>query len=132
MCDSESTEREQWLQQSRLHLLDLAERCRESITERYAAGQTVTLDQTLQGRLSRIDAMQQQAQAQAAQRRAEQQLLKVQAALQRIDQQRYGRCRICEMPISRDRLRVDPCALLCLECAAEQESERSANLGRRR
>ena len=58
-------------------LLQMQEELRVSLRERSAAAAPVELDQTTQGRLSRMDAMQGQAMAQAAVRRAEQQLVLV-------------------------------------------------------
>lgn len=104
----------------------------ESIVQRKNDSAAVELDQSRQGRLSRMDAMQQQAQMQAAMRRATQQLARIDAALHRLDRGEYGYCQACEEPISIARLTADPCALMCRGCAEEQEAERNRSRHRGR
>jgi DnaK suppressor protein len=65
------------LLQARADLLGLAE-------ERCAATATVVLDQTSIGRLSRMDAMQQQAMAQSTRERVERSLRRIDVALRRV------------------------------------------------
>ncbi len=86
------------------------------------AAAVVELDQTRQGRVSRIDAMQQQAMAQASQESGRQRLAAIDAALARIAQGSYGDCEECGEPISPARLTVRPEARLCIECKAAGES----------
>lgn len=93
---------------------------------------TVQLDQTRVGRLSRMDALQQQALAQAAERRAEQQLQRVRAALKRIDDPAFGLCIDCRQPIALPRLQADPCVLLCLECQGFRDEDAAEQARRRR
>ena len=81
----------------------------------------VELDQSKVGRLSRMDAMQAQAMAQATVKRRALQLRRIQAALARIDADEYGRCQSCDEEIPAKRLEVDPTALYCIQCASEQE-----------
>jgi DnaK suppressor protein len=81
----------------------------------------VELDQSKVGRLSRMDAMQAQAMAQASGQRREAMLRNITAALQRLDDGEYGLCQRCEEPINPKRLEVDPTALLCIECASRAE-----------
>lgn len=83
---------------------------------RNAAG-TVELDQQRQGRLSRMDAMQMQAMARAEQGRAELQRKRIAAALERIERGVYGDCARCGEPIPEARLKADPAAPLCTDCA---------------
>lgn len=68
------------------------------------------------GRLSRMDAMQQQQLASARQRLQQQRLTALTAAKARLADGRYGFCRRCSDPIAFRRLRVQPEALLCLSC----------------
>ena len=77
----------------------------------------VELDQTRLGRLSRMDAMQVQAMAQAATRRREQELGRLEAALKRCDDETYGECLACGEFIAIARLELDPAATLCIACA---------------
>jgi DnaK suppressor protein len=77
----------------------------------------VTLDQTMVGRLSRMDAMQIQAMEQEAQRRRTLDLQRIRSALQRIDAGEYGYCVACEEPIAIARLEFDPSLPTCVRCA---------------
>ncbi len=81
----------------------------------------VELDQSKVGRLSRMDAMQAQAMAQASAQRREQTLRQIEAALQRIDDEEYGRCMDCGEHINPNRLEFDPTALRCIDCASKAE-----------
>ncbi|MGV6853306.1 MAG: TraR/DksA family transcriptional regulator [bacterium] len=80
---------------------------------------TVILDQSCTGRLSRMDAMQQQAMAIALEQRQPLQLRKIEEALLRIQQKEYGLCLRCQEPISSGRLNFDPTVTLCIECASQ-------------
>ncbi|MBT8444490.1 MAG: TraR/DksA family transcriptional regulator [Gammaproteobacteria bacterium] len=85
------------------------------------AAATVELDQTRQGRLSRMDAMQAQAMSLEANRRREQQLARLKSALKRIEAGDYGWCLECGEPIDPRRLEHDPAAPLCIACAEKAE-----------
>ncbi len=78
----------------------------------------VTPDQQSVGRLSRMDAMQQQQMALELKRRKEQYRLRLENALKRIDQGTYGRCGRCKGLITAERLEIQPDAVLCVRCAA--------------
>lgn len=78
----------------------------------------VALDQTQVGRLSRMDAMQQQAMATAQSRRRAARLKAIEAALKRIDADDYGWCDECGEEIPVGRLKLDPCAVRCVACAS--------------
>ncbi len=77
----------------------------------------VTLDQQAVGRLSRMDAMQRQAMAQAGDRSRARDLQRIDAALRRIEEGEYGYCAECGGQIAEKRLAVDPMASLCIACA---------------
>ena len=82
-----------------------------------AAGQkTVELDQQAVGRLSRMDALQNQAMAQAQARRRQAERAKIHAALKRIETGEYGYCTDCGEDIAPARLAADPAIALCAEC----------------
>jgi DnaK suppressor protein len=81
----------------------------------------VELDQAKVGRLSRMDAMQAQAMAQASSVRREQMLRRIEAALKRIDNDDYGFCKECDEPINPKRLEFDPTVVLCIDCASKLE-----------
>ncbi|MEX0707446.1 MAG: TraR/DksA C4-type zinc finger protein [Woeseia sp.] len=85
------------------------------------ASDVVELDQTRVGRLSRMDAMQAQAMANASAQRRAGMLRNIDAALKRLDDGEYGLCRRCEEPINPKRLEIDPTALYCIDCASQSE-----------
>ena len=81
---------------------------------------TVTLDQSSVGRLSRMDAIQQQSMAMANQDRQQFKLKRIQEALQRIDDGEFGECVECLEPIPVARLEIDPSIECCVECAGKE------------
>lgn len=78
---------------------------------------TVELDQQSVGRLSRIDALQQQAMAKAQQARRAGAERRIRAALARIDEGEFGYCTECGEEISPKRLDLDPTVPTCINCA---------------
>lgn len=78
---------------------------------------TVVLDQQGVGRLSRIDAMQQQAMAEEAERRRRLRGRQIEAALRRIDAGEFGYCVKCGDEIPEARLNFDPASPICVGCA---------------
>ena len=76
----------------------------------------VKLDTSI-GRLSRMDAMQNQQMALEMRRRRENQLLRIKNAFKRMDQGRYGKCGKCGKPIDEERLEVFPDVVTCVSCA---------------
>lgn len=80
----------------------------------------VELDQQSVGRLSRMDAIQQQALAQEANRRRHSQRLALELALRRIEAGEYGACTQCDGPVALRRLQTDPAAALCINCASQR------------
>ena len=115
------TEHKPDLEHYRRSLLEL----RKTLTDVRATGDdaaaTVELDQTRQGRLSRMDALQAQAMSVEAKRRRELQLRRVGAALVRIENDEFGWCLNCGECIDPRRLEHDPAAALCIGCAEEAE-----------
>ena len=83
------------------------------------AGDTVELQQDSVGRLSRMDALQQQAMAQAQTRRRAQERSRIKAALERIEEGEWGYCLTCGEDIAEARLRHDPSVAVCVGCASE-------------
>ena len=78
--------------------------------------QAVQLDQQSVGRLSRMDAMQQQAMAQAQERSRAALLIKIDQAFKLIEQDEYGYCMTCGEEIVAKRLEIDPTATHCVTC----------------
>jgi len=77
----------------------------------------VELDQQSVGRLSRMDAMQVQAMAQAVEVRRQGRLQRIEAALQRLDDGDYGFCLECGEDIPMKRLDFDLTLAHCVDCA---------------
>ena len=77
----------------------------------------VTLDQQSVGRLSRMDAMQQQSMELATEERRQHRLATLAAALRRVKSGDYGFCLKCDDKIAAGRLAVDPAVTLCIDCA---------------
>jgi DnaK suppressor protein len=81
----------------------------------------VTLDQQSVGRVSRMDAMQQQQMSVATREQAALLLKDISSALSRIDSDEYGYCQDCGESVGFARLQAQPQALLCLACQSELE-----------
>ena len=77
----------------------------------------VELDQQSVGRLSRMDAMQVQAMAQAVEVRRKGRLQRIEAALKRLDEGEFGYCADCGEDIPMKRLAVDLTLTHCVDCA---------------
>jgi len=77
----------------------------------------VDADDTAMGRLSRMDALQQQAMAQATERRRQVELARIDSALKRMEEDEYGLCVQCGDEITGGRLNSDPAVPLCIACA---------------
>ncbi len=105
----------------RERLLKLREDLESLIATSDQSSQVVELDQARVGRLSRMDAMQAQAMAKESRRRREIMLRNIAAALARVESGQYGLCQSCDDPIHQERLKSDPAALLCIQCAERAE-----------
>jgi DnaK suppressor protein len=99
------------LQARQVELRALSDSARES-------RQPVELDQSKVGRLSRMDAMQDQAMAQEAERRRAGELQRIDAALERLKSGDYGYCVSCDEDIAPARLKLDPAVATCINCAS--------------
>ena len=99
---------------------ELIERQLEGLAAENELGQsaqkTVALDQQSVGRLSRKDAMQSQAMAQAQQRRRDAHKQALQAALRRLAEDEFGYCMECGEEIEGARLLANPAVLKCVGC----------------
>ena len=91
--------------------------------ERGAGSETVELDQSRVGRLSRMDALQGQAMSRASDARRRAELGRVRAALARLDDGEFGSCADCDEPIAPARLEIDPAAERCIGCASRREED---------
>lgn len=69
------------------------------------------------GRLTRMEAMQDQAMALETDRRRHIELDRIDAALKRLDDDDFGYCTACDEEIPRKRLDHDPAVPTCIDCA---------------
>jgi DnaK suppressor protein len=98
-------------------LTSLRDETEQLINAAQEASDTVPLDQSKVGRLSRMDALQAQQMAQETARRRQLQLQKIDSALRRMDAGDYGYCHLCGDEISAARLNFDPANTRCIACA---------------
>ncbi len=105
----------------RERLLKLREELQSVVAASVESAAVVELDPSKVGRLSRMDAMQAQAMAQATGERREAMLRNIEAALKRVDNGDYGVCRDCDKPIDPKRLEFDPTVLRCIDCESQAE-----------
>lgn len=85
------------------------------------AAETVELDQSKVGRISRMDALQQQAMSAAVGQRARLELTAIESALRRIGNDEYGYCVTCGEDIAEKRLQANPSVATCIRCAQNAE-----------
>jgi len=104
-------------------LLALRTKLEQQLADAKTATDVVVLDQSSVGRVSRMDAMQQQSMAVSTRARAEASLRKVLKALNRMEMEDYGYCQECDNPIQFKRLQVQPQASHCLNCQDQASSE---------
>ena len=81
-----------------------------------SAQKTVELDLQSVGRLSRMDALQSQAMAQAQQRRRDAHKRSLQAALRRLAEDEFGYCMECGEEIEEARLLANPAVQKFVAC----------------
>jgi DnaK suppressor protein len=84
-------------------------------------GAPVDLEEPI-GRLSRMEAMQQQKIVQAGRAGQEAELRRVALALADMDSGDYGYCRQCDEPISLARLQIRPDTRICVPCQERRET----------
>jgi DnaK suppressor protein len=106
-------------------LMTLKQELQDDIELAQDSAKTVELDQTSTGRVSRGDALQQQAMAKAGLERDQKRFIKVIKALSRISDDDYGWCLQCDEPISEKRLEIMPEAEFCIDCEAKKETQQS-------
>lgn len=80
------------------------------------SSQTVMLDQTMVGRVSRIDAIQQQKIAQAGLERDKRHYQQLSKTLKRIEADDFGYCLQCDLEICFERLLIKPESAYCVSC----------------
>lgn len=104
------------MQETRAKLMALLAALDDQDARTTASRAVVELDQQAVGRLSRMDALQNQAMAEAQKRRRQDQRRRIRAALSRLEDGEYGFCVDCGDEIEAQRLAVDPTLALCADC----------------
>ena len=104
----------------RRDLVALEGELRRQIASSDAAARPVDLDDPI-GRVSRIDAIQQQRMAEATRRAAQLRLQQVRAALERLEEGEYGECAQCGEAVGFARLRARPETPFCVACQSRWE-----------
>lgn len=103
------------IEQIRADLLRVLSKLERSLLNGQA--RPADLDQTAVGRLSRIEALQNQGLTQGLHEREQVQLTQVTNALRRIELGSYGLCTACGAPIQAERLLVFPETPSCSRCS---------------
>jgi DnaK suppressor protein len=102
-------------------LEDLARELQQSLEGSAQAARPVELDQPAVGRVSRIDAIQQQKMLEANRQAQKARLGLVRAALLRCEEDEYGDCRGCGESIGHKRLKARPESVFCIACQTARE-----------
>jgi DnaK suppressor protein len=110
------------IEELRTRLVTQQDELTELLHNAEATIKPVILDQQSVGRVSRIDAIQQQQMAIANQQQANDVMKRIEQALARIDDGSYGDCLECGEPIAHARLQAQPFAGLCIDCQSARET----------
>lgn len=102
-------------------LTDLAKELETSLSGTAEAAKPVELDQPAVGRVSRIDAIQQQKMLEANRESQRVRLQLTKSALRRFDEDEFGGCQQCGEEIAVERLYARPESLYCIECQTARE-----------
>ena len=111
------------LSQLRARLEALVRDLATQIEDTREGAQPVDLDEPI-GRVSRMDAIQEQNMVQANRSAAQQRIVQARAALERLDAGDYGECASCGEDIPAARLEATPEAAFCLDCQSRREARR--------
>jgi len=111
------------LEQLKRLLLELHAELGEQLSNSVEASKIVPLDQTSVGRISRMDAMQQQNMAVSTRHKTKTRYQRVQAALQAMAADDYGYCGSCDETIPLRRLLAQPEATLCIQCQGSADRQ---------
>ena len=112
------------LDELRNDLIELEAEIRASLEGTAEAARPVELDQPAIGRVSRIDAIQQQKMLEANRAAAQLRAQQVRSALRRVEDDAFGDCVGCGDEIPLARLKARPESAFCLECQSARERGR--------
>jgi DnaK suppressor protein len=107
----------------RADLEQLVDELRAQVEDSREGAKPVDLEEPI-GRVSRIDAIQQQSMIQANRRAAQQRLAQARSALNRIDEDEYGECVSCGDSVAFARLKARPETPFCVVCQGSREQAR--------
>jgi DnaK suppressor protein len=102
-------------------LLQLKAELGTLIGGQHQKAEPVKLDQQAVGRVSRIDAIQQQEMAKANEQQTIKRLKAINGALKRFDNDEYGDCEQCGEVIRFARLKIKPEAEYCIHCQSTHD-----------
>ncbi len=97
----------------------------QSLADTASAARPVELDQPTMGRLSRMDAIQQQKMLEANRMAMKSRMQLVGAALGRLNEDDYGDCMSCGESIAYSRLKARPESVFCVGCQTLREQKGS-------
>ena len=109
-----------FVEAQRAVLVRLHEELGEVVRMTGEGAKPVDLDEPI-GRISRVDAMQQQKMVAENRQAAQARRRLVEAALSRIEEEQYGECLSCGEEIDPRRLEAHPEAAFCVECQGRRE-----------
>lgn len=109
------------LEQIREKIVSRLKELEGQLTLTQESAKTVELDQALAGRVSRIDAIQQQKLAQAGLSRAKSKFEQLSKTLLQLDSEDFGYCEECGEEIKFARLLIKPESRYCIECQSQIE-----------
>jgi len=101
----------------------LIESLEQALAESAESARVVELDQPAIGRVSRIDAIQQQKMTEANRGAQQSRLQLARSALRRFDDDEYGDCLACGEEIGLARLEARPESLFCIQCQKARERD---------
>ncbi len=109
------------LEQLQQQMLELKVQLQQVLDGQHQKAEPVILDQQAVGRVSRIDAIQQQEMAKAGEQHTTERLMAITRALRHFDEGDYGYCEQCDLPINVARLKIKPEAQYCIQCQSEHD-----------
>jgi DnaK suppressor protein len=108
------------LEELRADLETLQVELQRQVEQTAEGSKPVDLDEPI-GRLSRMEAMQQQKMVEANRRAAQMRLDAISRARSALEAGEYGLCRLCDEPIGYRRLKAKPEVAVCIRCQSERE-----------
>ena len=105
----------------KIQLLQRQQELEVLLIQRDDTSKPVILDQQAVGRVSRIDAIQQQQMASANKVQAKAEIKLIASALVSIEEDDYGYCEECDKNIPIERLQAKPTSIFCVSCQQKHE-----------